>query len=123
MSRWRPGLGDFFDLDETTVRTEYLKAKGARLVLDQQVTWLEWKSTLTEQWFWVRGDHAVYIVVVRPLTDPWTAACSRGGVHEATPDGRACAHGLAAAVQWVRLCPALQHAAEEPVTEATTDAP
>jgi hypothetical protein len=113
MSRWRPGLGDFFPLDETTVRTEYLKAKGARLVLDQQVTWLEWKSTLTEQWFSVRGDHARYIVVVRPLTDPWTAACSRSGVHEATPDGVACAHGLAAAVQWVRLCPNLQTAAEE----------
>ena len=113
VSGWRPGLGDFFKLDETAVRTEYLKAKGARLVLDHQATWIQWRSTKTEQWFWIRGDHAVYTVVLRPLTDPWTAACSRRGQHEATPDGQACAHGLAAAVAWVRMSPSLQSAAEE----------
>ena len=118
MSRWRPGLGDFFPLDEQTVRTEYLKAKGARLVCDHHVTHLEWRSTLTEQWFAVRGDHGVYLVVLRPLTDPWTVACSRGGVHEMTPDGQACAHGVAAAVVWVRMTPSLRTAAEEATTDA-----
>jgi hypothetical protein len=113
MALWRPGLGEFFDLDETTVRTEYLRAKGARLVLAHQFTHLEWKSTLTEQWFAVRGDHAAYRVVLRPLTDPWSAACSRGGVHEMTPDGQACAHGVVAAVAWVRLNPRLRKMVEE----------
>jgi hypothetical protein len=115
---WRPGLGEFFPLDETTVRTEYLKAKGARLVLAHLVTHLELKSSRAEQWFAVRGDHAAYKVVLRPLTDPWEAACSRGGVHEMTRDGQACAHALAAAVAWVRMNPSLREAAEEASTDA-----
>lgn len=112
MSRWRPGLDEFFPLDETTVRAQYLQAKGARLVLDHQVTYLEWRSTMTEQCFAVRGDHAVYQVVLRTLVDPWEAACSRGGIHEILEAGRACAHGVAAAVQWVRMNEGLRQAAE-----------
>jgi hypothetical protein len=119
MRPWRPGLGDFFNLDEQTVATEYLKAKSTRLICGQQVTWLEWKSVgVTEQWFAVRGDHGMYRVVLRPLTDPWSAACSRGGVHDATPDGQPCAHGLAAAVQWVRMDERRREAVERQAARA-----
>jgi hypothetical protein len=103
MGAWYPALGEWFPLDEATVRTDYLKAKAARLAADPgRVTHLPAVSTPDQQWFLVVGDHGSYNVCLRPLTTPWRAACSRDGEHESTPDGRACAHALAAAAVWVR---------------------
>jgi hypothetical protein len=101
----QPSLGDFFPLDADTIRTAYLKAKAARLaggtVNDhRRVIHREHLSTATTQVFTVWGDSSTYRVWLRAGTDPWTAACSRGGVHDHQPEGEACSHGLAAAVAW-----------------------
>lgn len=116
-----PSLGDWFALDEATVQTEYLRRKAARLAGDptQRVTHLEWDSTVTTQVFAVRGDTGVYRVWLRPLADPWAAACSRGGAHDFQPDDQACSHGLAAAARWVGMNASLreqvEHGAGDPV--------
>lgn len=98
----QPSLGDFFPLDADTIRTAYLKAKAARLAgTDDRVLFLPSSSTLTTKQFLVRGDTGrQYMVWLRPTTSPWTAACSRGGIHDQQADGEACSHGLAAAVAW-----------------------
>lgn len=106
MTFWYPALGEWFPLDFSTVRTDYLKAKAARLAVEpQRVVHLPAVSTPAEQWFLVVGDHGSYNVCLRPHEHPWRAACDRGGDHEATPDGHACSHALAAAVQWARTNP------------------
>ena len=105
----QPHLGDFFPLDDETVRTRYLKHKAARLAGGQlndhpRVIWREHLSTRATQVFSVWGDSgAIYTVWLRPTTRPWTAACSRGGIHDNQPDGAACSHGLAAAAFWLLL--------------------
>ena len=104
----QPHLGDFFPLDDETVRTRYLKRKAARLAGGQvndhrRVIHRDHLSTSTTQVFSVWGDSGVYTVWLRPGTSPWTAACSRGGVHDHQREGAACSHGLAAAVAWLLL--------------------
>ena len=98
----QPSLGDFFPLDAETIRTEYLKAKAARLAGDaSSVIPLPHRSNMTTMQFLVIGDsQTVYRVWLRPGTNPWTAACSRGGIHDQQPEGAACSHGLAAAVAY-----------------------
>lgn len=98
----QPSLGDFFPLDADTIRTEYIKAKAARLAGEpKRVIPLSHKSTLTTLHFLVFGDSGTtYRVWLRTGTSPWTAACSRGGVHDHQPEGEACSHGLAAAVAY-----------------------
>jgi len=97
----QPSLGDYFPLDADTIRTAYLKTKAARLAGDpERVIPLPDKSTMTTMQFLVLGDNATYRVWLRTGTSPWTAACSRGGIHDMQADGEACAHGLAAAVAY-----------------------
>jgi hypothetical protein len=102
----QPSLGDYFPLDADTIRTAYLKAKAARLNVDQtlghpRVLYREHLSTPATKHFNVWGDSgAIYHVWLRPGTSPWTAACSRGGIHDHQREGEACSHGLAAAVAW-----------------------
>ena len=109
MARFRPNLGDYFALDAEHVRTEYLKRKAARLATVQVhfhpgVIYREHLSTQTVKHFSVWGDSgATYTVCVLPHTDPWMAACSRGGVHDMQPEGEACSHGVAAAAVWQLL--------------------
>ena len=97
----QPGLGDYFPLDHDTIRTRYIKAKAGRFV--ESVTRpcsSPILSTATTKRFVVHGDSRRYTVWLRTGTSPWTAACSRGGVHDMQADGEACSHGLAAAVAW-----------------------
>jgi hypothetical protein len=97
----QPSLGDWFPLDADTIRTAYLKAKAARLAGDaERVIPLPAKWTMTTLQFLVLGDTGTYHVWLRPHTSPWTAACSRGGIHDHQAEGAACSHGLAAAVAW-----------------------
>jgi len=110
MKHWRPNLGDYWPLDDEHVRTEYLKRKAARLAGSKaegipSVIYRAHLSTRTTQVFTVRGDSGPtpYTVCVLPHTDPWMAACSRGGVHDLQPHGQACAHGVAAAAVWKLL--------------------
>jgi len=110
MARFRPNLGDYFNLDDEHVRTEYLKRKAARLASEpvnehRRVIYREHLSTRTVRYFTVWGDSAAapYTVCVLPHTDPWMAACSRGGVHDMQPEGEACSHGVAAAAVWQLL--------------------
>jgi hypothetical protein len=105
VTRFRPNLGDYFDLSADTIRTEYLKRKAARLAgapVDgiPGVIHRPHLSSATTQVFTVRGDTGLYTVHLRPHTSPWTAACSRGGIHDHQAEGEACSHGLAAAVAW-----------------------
>ena len=108
--RFRPNLGDYFPLDNEHVRTEYLKRKAARLASEpvnahRRVIYREHLSTQTVKTFSVYGDTGPvpYTVCVLPHTDPWMAACSRGGVHDMQPEGEACSHGVAAAAVWQLL--------------------
>jgi len=108
MARFRPNLGDYFPLDDEHVRTEYLLRKAARLATTQandhrRVIYREHLSTQTVKYFTVYGDSDVRQVCVLPHTDPWMAACSRGGVHDMQPEGEACSHGVAAAAVWQLL--------------------
>ena len=111
----RPSFDDWFPLDETAVRTRYLRDKAARLAGGRlndhpRVIWREHLSTSITQTFSVWGDSGVYRVWLRTTVDPWQVACSRGGVHDSQRDGQACSHGVAAAVHWLRMHP---HLAEE----------
>jgi hypothetical protein len=108
--RFRPTLGDYFPLDDEHVRTEYLKRKAARLATTpkgnhRRVIYREHLSTQTVRYFSVWGDTepTPYSVCVLPGTDPWMAACSRGGVHDLQPEGEACSHGVAGAAVWQLL--------------------
>jgi len=110
MARFRPNLHDYFNLDEDTVRTEYLKRKAARLaggtVNEHRAVIFRpdhAATTAASKVFTVWGDSGTYIVHLLPHTDPWMAACSRGGVHDLQPHGQACAHGVAAAAVWKLL--------------------
>ena len=97
----QPHLGDFYELSPGTIRTEYIKAKAARLAGEpERVIPLPDKSTMTTMQFLVMGDSRTYRVWLRTGTSPWMAACSRGGVHDHQPEGEACSHGLAAAVAY-----------------------
>ena len=103
-----PRLNDFVPLDAEHVYTEYLKRKAARLAGEridgiERVTFDELRSSTFTQIFAVRGDSGAYRVWLRPGADPWMAACSRGGVHDAQPEGRACSHMLAAAAKWLAM--------------------
>jgi hypothetical protein len=107
MGRFRPTLSDYFPLDDEHVRTEYLKRKAARLATEpvndhRRVIYREHLSTTVTKVFTVYGDSDRYTVCVLPYTDPWMAACSRGGVHDLQPPG-ACSHGVAAAAVWKLL--------------------
>lgn len=109
MTRFRPSLADYFPLDDEHVRTEYLKRKAARLAAEpvndhRRVIYREHLSSAVVKVFSVWGDsgQAPYTVCVLPHTDPWMAACSRGGVHDNQPPG-ACSHGVAAAAVWKLL--------------------
>lgn len=108
--RFRPSLSAYFPLDDTHVRTEYLKRKAARLATEQtnehrRVIYREHLSTHTVKYFSVWGDSQPdpHTVCLLPSVDPWMAACSRGGVHDLQPHGQACAHGVAAAAVWLLL--------------------
>jgi len=110
MARFRPNLGDYFRLDESAVRTEYLKRKAARLAGGQHndhraVIFRPGHAATTAavKVFTVWGDSGTYIVHLLPQTAPWMAACSRGGVHDMQPEGAACSHGVAAAAVWQLL--------------------
>lgn len=110
MSRFRPTLYDYFPLDDEHVRTEYLKRKAARLASEpvndhRRVIYREHLSTRTIKVFSVWGDSSPvpYTEHLLPSTDPWMVACSRGGIHDMQPEGRACAHGVAAAAVWQLL--------------------
>jgi hypothetical protein len=108
MVRFRPSLHEYFPLDDEHVRTEYLKRKAARLATEpvndhRRVIYREHLSTQTIKAFSVWGDSATYAVCLLPGTNPWMAACSRGGVHDLQPHGQACAHGVAAAAVWKLL--------------------
>lgn len=104
----QPSLGDFFPLDADTIRTAYLKAKAAWLLNSGMVDLGHHRvihrphlSSATTQVFTVWGaSGSNYRVWLRPNTSPWTAACSRGGVHDMQKEGTACSHGLAAAVAY-----------------------
>jgi hypothetical protein len=111
----RPSFDDWWPLDADHIRTRYLQQKAARLaggkVNDHpRVIWRDHLSTSTCQVMSVWGDSGLYRVWLRTTVDPWQAACSRGGVHDAQRDGEACSHGVAAAVHWLRMHP---HLAEE----------
>lgn len=125
MRRWRPNLGDFIDLSEEKVHTEFLLRKAARLASTKvegipRVIYRPDESTASYKVFTVRGDtdpRHPYTVWLAPGRQPWAAACSRGGVHDHQRDGDACSHGLAAAAVWMLMhdreaTPRLQRAAE-----------
>jgi hypothetical protein len=96
-----PRLGEWFPLSADTIRTAYIKAKAARLAGEpERVVPLPQHATKTMLVFLVFGDNGTYRVALRPHTSPWTAACSRGGIHDNQRDGEACSHGLAAAVAY-----------------------
>jgi hypothetical protein len=107
----QPSLGDWFPLDADTIRTAYIKSKAARLLNETWVTgpgighrrviYRDHLSTATTKRYSVWGDSGrIYTVWLRTDTTPWTAACSRGGIHDHQAEGEACSHGLAAAVAW-----------------------
>ena len=96
----QPSLGDFFPLDHDTIRTRYIKAKAGRLVSHHRAVLIPALSTMTTKRYRVHGDSRTYTVWLRTGTTPWTAACSRGGIHDHQAEGEACSHGLAAAVAW-----------------------
>jgi hypothetical protein len=118
-----PDLHDWVALDANTVRTQYLHAKAARLVLDHEVElltdWVRGGTTLANAVSYplaVRGDtdpDRPYLVWVQPHSRPRRATCSKGGVHDFTPDGDACSHMLAAAVWLVLRIPGLDPELEE----------
>jgi hypothetical protein len=120
-----PDFTEWVPLDRAHVRTTYLEAKAARLVLGQRVSWLpepEVPSELAELlgvdqpeprcWrFRVEGDHAPYECWAKVTWDDpqqvethptFWATCSHGGDHDFTPVGAACSHMLAAAVELAR---------------------
>jgi hypothetical protein len=106
----RPNLGDYFPLDAKHVRTKYLKRKAVRLATEpvnghRRVIYREHLSTKTTKVFSVWGDSSPtpYTEHLLPLHDPWLVACSRGGMHDMQPEGEACSHGVAAAVEWLLL--------------------
>jgi hypothetical protein len=99
----QPSLGDFFPLDADTIRTAWLKSQAAKFVAERERVFLDpVRSTFATKRYIVVGDHGRYHVWLRTGTSPWTAACSRGGIHDNQPEGEACSHGLAAAVAWLR---------------------
>ena len=104
----QPSLGDYFPIDADTIRTKYIKDKAARLagsgrhaqVGRHRVVFMPNLSTTTTKRYVVHGDSRRYTVWLHTNTNPWEAACSRGGVHDMQPEGEACSHGLAAAVAY-----------------------
>jgi len=131
-----PDFTEWVPLDRAHVRTTYLEAKAARLVLGERVTWLpepEAPSELAELLgvevpepgcyrFRVEGDHKPYECWAKVVDDPqqgethrtFWATCSRGGDHDYTLVGAACSHMLAAAVELARTVrPELGHLVEE----------
>jgi hypothetical protein len=93
-----PPLGDWFPLDEETI-SRYVADKALRLTLGS-VTQRPHLSSKTTKCASVLGDNGRYLVWFTPHSQPPMGACGRGGVHDAQPDGEACSHPLAGAVDY-----------------------
>jgi hypothetical protein len=93
-----PPLGDWFPLEEEQI-SRYVADKALRLTLGS-VTQRPHLSTATTRCASVLGDNGRYTVWFTPHSSPPMGACGGGGIHELLPDGRACSHPLAGAVDY-----------------------
>jgi hypothetical protein len=85
------------------ILSDFVVDKGKRLALaEHKVRFLreDWWPTRIAFPFEVQGDTGgPYVVWIEPYRpDGWWAHCSRGGDHDLQPDGTACGHMTAAAV-------------------------